>query len=59
MGPIQNDLFGPEHTFAEVEKQWEEAAPDTDASYLGDIAIVLIVFVCIRHTIKVFNKERQ
>ena len=29
MGPHPKDLFGPEPTFTEVEKQWEEAAPDT------------------------------
>jgi len=57
MGPHPN-YFGPEPTWTEVEKQWEEAAPEPhpqgDTIAFGLLAVILIVIAV--HTYKVFTK---
>lgn len=46
MGPHPKDIFGPEPSFTEVEKQWEDAAPDIHTGgewiTLGLFAVILI-----------------
>ena len=46
MGPHSKDLFGPEPSFTEVEKQWEDAAPDIHTGgewiTLGLFAVIII-----------------
>ena len=44
MGPHPKDLFGPEPSFTEVEKQWEDAAPD---AHTGGEWITLSLFATI------------
>ena len=57
MGPHPSH-FGPEPTWTEVEKQWEDAAPAADAQ--GDVIayglLVMIAVVCAVHTYRVFTK---
>ena len=56
MGPHPSH-FGPEPTWTEVEKQWEEAAPEPhpqgDTIAFGLLAVILIVIAV--HTYKVFT----
>ena len=58
MGPLPKDIFGPEPTFTEVEKQWEDAAPDIHTGgewiTLGLFAVILGLMAV--HMYKVFNK---
>jgi len=59
MGPHPKDLFGPEPSFTEVEKQWEDAAPaaDTQGDVIAYGLLIIIAAVCAVHTYKVFTKE--
>ena len=59
MGPHPNrDLFGPEPSFTEVEKQWEDAAPaaDTQGDVIAYGLLVMIAVVCAVHTYRVLSK---
>lgn len=58
MGPHPKDLFGPEPTFTEVEKQWEEAAPDTTSGgeWITISLLAIIVALVAVQTYKVLDK---
>lgn len=58
MGPHPNDLFGPEPSFTEVEKQWEDAAPaaDTQGDAIAYGLLAVIAIVCAVHTYRVCTK---
>ncbi len=58
MGPYPKDLFGPEPSFTEVEKQWEDAAPaaDTQGDVLAYGLLAVIAIVMAVHTYRVFSK---
>ena len=57
MGPHPKDLFGPEPTFTEVEKQWEEAAPDihTGGEWITLSLFATIIIVMGIHGYKMFK----
>ena len=59
MGPTPNDLFGPEPSFAEVEKQWEDAAPaiHTGGEWITLSLFAVIIIVMGIHGYKVFKDK--
>ena len=57
MGPHPKDLFGPEPSFTEVEKQWEDAAPDihTGGEWITLSLFATIIIVMGIHGYKMFK----